>query len=361
MRLTKDKECSYCGNTFTQSDRHQLYCSPECKKLALKIKCREWKSIRKLGPVTRICAICGKSFEARKNNQIYCSTLCNEKAGALRRKSKFEWKTDTVCKECGSTFIPKAKNQVFCSGRCKTTWGNHNKKQVHKICIGCGKEFVTPQQNQKYCSVSCSTTHSVPTVILKCADCGIEFSHKGRSRATRCPECNRAYWSEWVVQHYYKVGKNKRYYTTLFRKPTALRFLYRKICYAIWPKRCVICGEDYVGKRFQLDVHHIDCDPANDDPSNLVPLCRKCHRHIHVYSQNNDVSIVDYLFEKWPSGRQEIGAAVQRWTASHTANSVDAKPRDGHANTELSQKESVETVHGASLADEEPVQTTTSN
>jgi hypothetical protein len=96
-----------------------------------------------------------------------------------------------------------------------------------------------------------------------------------------------------------------------------------------------------------MDVHHIDCDPTNDEPENLVPMCRKCHRRLHMYSQKNHVSVEQRLFELWPTGRQEIGAAIQKWVASHTANSVNAKPGNGQVNTELSDKESVETVHGA--------------
>ena len=74
-----------------------------------------------------------------------------------------------------------------------------------------------------------------------------------------------------------------------------------------------------------------------------------------MYSQKNNVPVERRLFEIWPEGRQKIGAAVQQWAASHTANSVDAKPGDEHANTELSEQESVETIHGASHVDEELV------
>jgi 5-methylcytosine-specific restriction endonuclease McrA len=27
-----------------------------------------------------------------------------------------------------------------------------------------------------------------------------------------------------------------------------------------------------------LELHHRDHDPANDDPANLIMLCRRCHR-----------------------------------------------------------------------------------
>jgi hypothetical protein len=35
--------------------------------------------------------------------------------------------------------------------------------------------------------------------------------------------------------------------------------------------RCAICGSD------RPQLHHIDEDPSNNDPKNLIPLCPNCH------------------------------------------------------------------------------------
>lgn len=35
--------------------------------------------------------------------------------------------------------------------------------------------------------------------------------------------------------------------------------------------RCALCGKD------RPQVHHIDEDPSNNDPANLIPLCPNCH------------------------------------------------------------------------------------
>ena len=46
--------------------------------------------------------------------------------------------------------------------------------------------------------------------------------------------------------------------------------------------RCAICGTD------QPQLHHIDEDPSNNDPANLLPLCPNCHLSDH---HNPTVSI----------------------------------------------------------------------
>ena len=45
---------------------------------------------------------------------------------------------------------------------------------------------------------------------------------------------------------------------------------------------CEYCGEDHLEKQ-SLDVHHIDCNPANDNFDNLMVLCRKCHNNFHYF------------------------------------------------------------------------------
>jgi hypothetical protein len=47
--------------------------------------------------------------------------------------------------------------------------------------------------------------------------------------------------------------------------------------------RCATCGRD------GPHVHHIDEDPANNDPLNLLPLCPSCH----VIDQHNPTAQVD--------------------------------------------------------------------
>lgn len=43
---------------------------------------------------------------------------------------------------------------------------------------------------------------------------------------------------------------------------------------------CPKCGRD-IHRAKIFDVHHKDGDPTNNDPENLVALCRRCHRWRH--------------------------------------------------------------------------------
>ena len=46
---------------------------------------------------------------------------------------------------------------------------------------------------------------------------------------------------------------------------------------------CARCGQDCQSIRSgeqQLQVHHIDENPSNNAPGNLIPLCARCHLKI---------------------------------------------------------------------------------
>lgn len=49
----------------------------------------------------------------------------------------------------------------------------------------------------------------------------------------------------------------------------------RKIVLGRYNYRCSECGYGY------LEVHHIDGDRLNNNPENLITLCRRCHRKTH--------------------------------------------------------------------------------
>lgn len=76
--------------------------------------------------------------------------------------------------------------------------------------------------------------------------------------------CGNKNISEGLNSKGIRVYKNRC--RTCIRKATALKKGY-----------CERCGKVPESSR-QLETDHIDCDPSNNDPSNIQTLCSPCHR-----------------------------------------------------------------------------------
>jgi len=51
---------------------------------------------------------------------------------------------------------------------------------------------------------------------------------------------------------------------------------YRTVAFRHRDKKCYACGHDRI-----IEVHHLDGDHENNDPSNLIPLCPTHHKMVH--------------------------------------------------------------------------------
>jgi len=60
-------------------------------------------------------------------------------------------------------------------------------------------------------------------------------------------------------------------------------------------------GDSYNRPGIKIVPHHKDCNRANNDPSNLILLCTKCHSKVHTRYPNwrymTDAEILDALRE----------------------------------------------------------------
>lgn len=76
---------------------------------------------------------------------------------------------------------------------------------------------------------------------------------------------------------------------------------YTKTCFENWDEICAIpdcCWS------ISLDVHHVDRNRKNNDPTNLLPLCPNHHRltrlsKINVHRQNIDMQIAKLMCDKF--------------------------------------------------------------
>lgn len=199
-------------------------------------------------------------------------------------------------------------------------------------CATCGDSFSVPQcrikLGAKYCSVKCRGlgARTIGPVSGCCTVCGSRFERSSRSKIPKQFCCHSCYAIERKASR--KSNTNCRYCGTAFwLKPSEKRgkrphgFFCSNVCYGKF--KSVVCvgqknsnwrgGEDSLGYRTYvpsslrgraysqrklhqaicceilgidaiprgLHVHHRDCDPRNNMPSNLAVLTISDHKWLH--------------------------------------------------------------------------------
>lgn len=178
-------------------------------------------------------------------------------------------KKEVICKNCGKkelVFNSRAKKYVTCSTKCM---GELNSKKysnkIKKECPICKKEFEVKQSHNKRricCSIGCS--------------------NKYRS--------------------IYKIGENNSNYKTLEKIENGIKVK----DYSRYKEPYHKIVKDWFGITKSIkgyDIHHRDCNPNNNDISNLVLLPRNAHMLLHKYLGNillkayaNNLITKDILF-----------------------------------------------------------------
>ena len=190
------------------------------------------------------CKYCQKTFLTpyRERNRLYCSRSCQSKAmirSDIRKKS--------ICLMCHKEFLHYGE-RVVCGSECNARYmsmtriGDNNpaSKSCHKetkVCLACHKPFTFSRNNlhvgqQKvFCSLACS--HSLDI--------------KGLNLGKR----QNPYPINWIE----------------------IKEVIRQRDKGI----CILCGADDKNLNHRHPIHHIDYNPKNLDPQNLITLCKKCH------------------------------------------------------------------------------------
>lgn len=77
---------------------------------------------------------------------------------------------------------------------------------------------------------------------------------------------------------------------------------YITTCFHHHEKKCVVCDEFRI-----VEVHHLDENHNNNDPSNLIPLCPTHHKYWHSrYKHLIEKRVLEYI-QKWSlSVRQDL-------------------------------------------------------
>lgn len=154
---------------------------------------------------------------------------------------------------------------------------------VLKTCSVCNAEFSVEIDRQhsrarKTCSKKCLHVASSQHFHSKrkttiCKQCGTEFTYKpSRARQFCSRQCAYRWFSDHPILHKGRQGK-------LVKLPRTWNSIRRAILKR--DKVCQDCGTDK-----KLHVHHIDRNRKNNNPDNLITLCRLCHAKRHVALTN---------------------------------------------------------------------------
>jgi len=176
------------------------------------------------------------------------------------------------CLNCGEQYyVPKCRDlkTKYCSQQCMY---NHKKAIGRTLkdckCSYCGKSFqVEKRLKGKYCSEECFHLASRNRVEVKCLNCGKAFEMK-RSQSLKCCSlnCRREYAKENKIDRSFYGSREWK----LIRYKTIARDDFK----------CSQCGEE----NYTLHVHHVVPvrEGGSDELDNLITLCPKCHRAIHI-------------------------------------------------------------------------------
>lgn len=210
---------------------------------------------------------------------------------------------DRVCCDCGKLESIRSDNPaqrcVHCSGRINGAKGLETKKaNAHKfVCTHCRVEFRRSKSacrfHNNFCSWACRKAFTA--VLRTCKACGCGFSvprsvvsGKTNSRGNFC--CRPCY-EKWLCRTGRTTGRGSQWYKASTEARRLAPF-------------CAICGTSH-----RLDVHHIVPFRLthDNDQSNLIPLCKKCHKFIE--SLTHDIEAVEDDFDRM----KEILATSLYW------------------------------------------------
>ena len=77
-------------------------------------------------------------------------------------------------------------------------------------------------------------------------------------------------------------------------RPRNKQFQKRKnVILFIYDNKCIICNDITESKH----IHHIDHNHFNNDPFNMVPLCKNCHINTHKLSIKIQMRYTDFQLE----------------------------------------------------------------
>ncbi len=140
--------------------------------------------------------------------------------------------------------------------------GNPNSRRII-VCPECKKES---EHHAKGVCYNCYRRLKWERKLVECKNCHKQKPHQAFGLCSNCH----------MKLHHYDIVK--RYNTRKYHNISLE--LHKKIT-----KECVLCSFNKA-----VDLHHLDGDHKNNDPSNLVGLCPNHHKMYHKPEYQSEVT-----------------------------------------------------------------------
>jgi len=146
----------------------------------------------------------------------------------------------------------------------KKIYKTYTKNQIEKAV----KKSISWRQVMEILNPTANYSSSQSNIKNKAIKFGIDFSHfLGQG---------------WAIG---KVARNKKTSSFYLGKKTDIRGTKLKSLLfeeGLKEKKCENCkNTDWLGSMLVLELHHIDCNPKNNNIENLKILCPNCHSQEH--------------------------------------------------------------------------------